>query len=269
VTAITSRDNRVTGVALASGEEIVAPVVVSGVDPKRTLVELANPVTIGPSLRWRAGNYRTPGVVAKINLVLDRLPRFTAAGGDDAQVLRGRILAAPGIDAIERAFDAAKYGRVSETPVLEATIPSLVDPSLVDGAPAETHVMSVSAQYAPYALREGSWDDAGRADAFGDGVVAVLDGLAPGLASSIRAREVITPLDLERDYGLTGGHPLHGEQALDQFFLWRPLLGSARYRLPIDGLYLCGSGAHPGGGITGQPGQNAAREILADTKRRR
>jgi phytoene dehydrogenase-like protein len=269
VTAIISRDNHATGVALASGEEIAAPVVVSGLDPKRTLVELADPVAIGPSLRWRAGNYRTPGVVAKINLVLDQLPRFKAAGGDDERLLRGRILAAPGIDAIERAFDAAKYGRVSDPPVLEATIPSLVDPSLVDDAPAGTHVMSVSAQYAPYALREGSWDDAGRPDALGDAVVAVLDGLAPGLASSIRAREVITPLDLERDYGLTGGHPLHGEQALDQFFLWRPLLGSARYRLPIDGLYLCGSGAHPGGGITGQPGQNAAREILADTKRRR
>jgi phytoene dehydrogenase-like protein len=269
VTAITSRDNRVTGVALASGEEITAPVVVSGLDPKRTLVELADPVTIGPSMRWRAGNYRTPGVVAKVNLVLDRLPRFTAAAGDDEQLLRGRILAAPGIEAIERAFDAAKYGRVSEAPVLEATIPSLVDSSLVEGAPDGTHVMSVSAQYAPYALREGSWDDAGRADAFGDAVVGVLDGLAPGLSSSIRAREVITPLDLERQYGLTGGHPLHGEQALDQFFLWRPLLGSGRYRLPIDGLYLCGSGAHPGGGITGQPGQNAAREILADVKRRR
>jgi len=269
VEAITSRDNRVTGVALASGEEIAAPVVVSGVDPKRTLVGLADPVTIGPSMRWRAGNYRTPGVVAKINLVLARLPRFTAAGGDDEQLLRGRILAAPGIEAIERAFDAAKYGRVSDTPVLEATIPSLVDPSLVEGAPAGTHVMSITAQYAPHALRDGSWDDAGRADAFGDAVVAVLDGLAPGLASSVTAREVITPLDLERDYGLTGGHPLHGEQALDQFFLWRPFLGSARYRLPIDGLYLCGSGAHPGGGITGQPGQNAAREILADAKRRR
>jgi phytoene dehydrogenase-like protein len=269
VNTITSRDNRATGVALASGEEIVAPVVVSGLDPKRTLLDLADPVTIGPSLRWRAGNYRTPGVVGKVNLVLDRLPRFTATAGDDEQLLRGRILAAPGIDAIERAFDAAKYGRVSETPVLEATIPSLVDPSLVEGAPAGTHVMSVSAQYAPYALREGSWDDAGRADALGDTVVAILDGLAPGLASSITAREVITPLDLEREYGLTGGHPLHGEQALDQFFLWRPLLGSARYRLPIDGLYLCGSGAHPGGGITGQPGQNAAREILDDMKRRR
>jgi len=269
VAAIVSRDDHVTGVALASGEEIHAPIVVSGLDPKRTLLELADPVTIGPTLRWRAGNYRTPGVVAKVNLVLDRLPRFTAAAGDDERLLRGRILAAPGIDAIERAFDAAKYGRVSDRPVLEATIPSLVDPSLVEGAKTGTHVMSIAAQYAPYAVRDGSWDDLGRADAFGDAVVAVLDDLAPGLAGSVVAREVISPLDLERTYGLTGGHPLHGEQALDQFFLWRPLLGSARYRLPIDGLYLCGSGAHPGGGITGQPGQNAAREILADAKRRR
>ena len=269
VVAVVSRDNRVTGVALAAGEEIHAPIVVSGLDPKRTLVELSDPVTIGPSMRWRAGNYRTPGVVAKVNLVVDRLPQFNAAAGDDEQLLRGRILVAPGIDAIERAFDAAKYGRVSETPVLEATIPSLVDPSLVDGAPDRTHVVSVSAQYAPYRLRAGSWDDPGRADELGDRVVGVLDELAPGLASSVRAREVITPLDLERDYGLTGGHPLHGEQALDQFFLWRPFLGSGRYRLPIDGLYLCGSGAHPDDGITGQPSQNATREILADMKRRR
>ncbi|HEX2754889.1 MAG TPA: NAD(P)/FAD-dependent oxidoreductase [Candidatus Limnocylindrales bacterium] len=269
VAAITSRDNHVTGVALASGEEIPAPIVVSGLDPKRTLVGLADPVTIGPSMRWRAGNYRTPGVVAKVNLVVDRLPRFTAAAGDDEQLLRGRILAAPGIDAIERAFDAAKYGRTSDTPVLEATIPSLVDPTLVDGAPDGTHVVSISAQYAPFKLRGGTWDDDGRADALGDKVVAVLDGLAPGFGASVRAREVITPLELERDYGLSGGHPLHGEQALDQFFLWRPFLGSGRYRLPIDGLYLCASGAHPGGGITGQPGQNAAREILSDLKRRR
>ncbi len=269
VTAIVAHDNRVTGVALASGEELLAPTVVSGLDPKRTLVELVDPVTLGPTMRWRAANYRTPGVVAKVNLVVDRLPRFTAAAGEDEHVLRGRILAAPGIDAIERAFDHAKYGRVSETPVLEATIPSLVDPGLVADAPDGTHVISISAQYAPHRLRDGSWDDAGRADAFADRVVAVLDVLAPGLAASVTAREVITPLDLERDYGLTGGHPLHGEQALDQFFLWRPFLGSARYRLPVEGLYLCASGAHPGGGITGQPGQNAAREILSDSKRRR
>ena len=269
VSAITARDNRVTGVALSSGEEIAASTVVSGLDPKRTLVDLVDPVTLGPTMRWRAGNYRTPGVVAKVNLVVDRLPRFPAAAGADEQVLRGRILAAPGIDAIERAFDAAKYGRASDTPVLEATIPSLVDPSLVEGAPAGTHVISILAQYAPRALREGSWEEKGRADAFADRVVEVLDGLAPGLAASVRAREVISPLDLERDYGLSGGHPLHGEQTLDQWFLWRPFLGSARYRLPVDGLYLCAAGAHPGGGITGQPGQNAAREILADLKRRR
>ena len=269
VVAITTRDDRVTGVALADGEEISASVVVSGLDPKRTLTALLDPVAVGPTMRWRAGNYRTPGVVAKVNLVLDRLPQFTAAAGNDEQVLRGRIVVAPGIDAIERAFDAAKYGRASDRPVLEATIASLVDPSLVEGAPTGTHVMSISAQYAPAALRDGAWDDAGRGDAFADRVVGVLEELAPGLAGSITAREVVTPLDLEREYGLTGGHPLHGEQSLDQFFLWRPFLGSARYRLPVGGLYLCGSGAHPGGGITGQPGQNAAREILADLKRRR
>ena len=269
VAAITSHDGRVTGVALQSGEEIAAGAVVSGLDPKRTLTTLADPVTIGPSMLWRAGNYRTPGVVSKVNLVVGGLPRFTAANGDDETLLRGRILVAPGIDAIERAFDASKYGRMSDSLVLEATIPSLVDPSLVDGAPAGTHVVSVIAQYTPYRLRDGSWDDDGRRESVGDAVVGALDALAPGFAGLVRAREVLTPIDLERDYGLTGGHPLHGEPGLDQFFLWRPFLGHARYRLPIDGLYLCGSGAHPGGGITGQPGQNAAREIMADLKRRR
>ena len=270
VVAITSRDDRVTGVALADGRGARGP----GRRVRRrpeadARWSLADPVTIGPSMRWRAGNYRTPGVVAKVNLVVDRLPRFAAAAGDDEQLLRGRIIAAPGIDAIERAFDAAKYGRISDTPVLEATIPSLVDPSLVDGAPDGTHVMSVSAQYAPYKLARRGVGRRRSRRRFADRVVGVLEGLAPGFAASIRAREVITPLDLERDYGLTGGHPLHGEQALDQFFLWRPLLGSGRYRLPIAGLYLCASGAHPGGGVTGQPGQNAAREILSDLKRRR
>jgi phytoene dehydrogenase-like protein len=269
VASITSRDGAVTGVALASSEEIAASSVVSGLDPKRTLAGLCDPVAVGPSMLWRAGNYRTPGVVSKVNLVLDALPRFTAAGGDEEALLRGRIVVAPGIDALERAFDASKYGRVSESLVMEATIPSLVDPSLVDGAAAGTHVMSVIAQYTPHALRDGSWDDDGRRDALADAVVAQLDALAPGLAGSVREREVLTPLNLEREYGLSGGHPLHGEPGLDQFFLWRPFLGHARYRLPIEGLYLAGSGAHPGGGVTGQPGQNAAREILADMKSRR
>jgi phytoene dehydrogenase-like protein len=267
VAAVTSRDGRVTGVALAgSGEEIGAPVVVSGLDPKRLLAGLVDPVALGPSLGWRASNIRQPGMVAKVNLALRRLPTFKAAGDEGERLLRGRIVVAPGIDAMERAFDAAKYGRPSDVPVLEATIPSLVDPSLVEGAKAGTHVMSIVVQYAPYALRDGSWDDAAR-DRIGDAAIGTLETVAPGIGKLVTARQVLSPLDLERDYGLSGGHPLHAEPALDSFFLWRPLLGHARYRMPVEGLYLCGSGAHPGGGITGGPGQNAAREILVDRKR--
>lgn len=269
VTAITSRDGRATGVVLASGEEIAGRAVVSGVDPKRTLVGLVDPVALGPSLGWRAGNIRTPGVVAKVNLALRKLPVFPAAGDDAERLLRGRIVVAPGIDAMERAFDASKYGRMSETPIVEATIPSLVDPSLVEGARPGSHVMSVIAQYAPYRLHGGAWD-AAAADAFGDAVMATLESVAPGIGKLVTHRQVLTPVDLERDHGLTGGHPLHAEPGLDQFYLWRPLFGHARYRIGgLEGLYLCGSGAHPGGGITGGPGQNAAREILSDLNRRR
>jgi phytoene dehydrogenase-like protein len=267
VERVISRDGRATGVALDSGEEIGARIVVSGLDPKRTLVGLVDPVALGPSLGWRADNIRQPGVVAKINLVLSKLPVFPAAAADPEALLRGRILVAPGIDAMERAFDAAKYGRMSDEPILEATIPSLIDPSLVEGAKPGTHVMSVVLQYAPYALREGAWDD--RREAVGDAAIRVLERVAKGIGKLVTERQVITPLDLERDYGLTGGHPLHAEPGLDQFFLWRPLLGHARYRMPLDGLYLAGSGAHPGGGLTGGPGQNAAREILVDWKKRR
>jgi phytoene dehydrogenase-like protein len=266
VRSITSRDGRATGVVLSDGEELTASAVVAGIDPKQVLTRLADPVAIGPSLLWRAGNIRTPGTVAKVNLVLAAVPRFTAAGDDD-RLLRGRILITPGIDHLERAHDAAKFGRPSDDPILEATIPSLVDPSLVDGAAAGTQVMSVIVQPTPYKLRDGSWDE--HREAFGDLVVKTLDQYAPGLEASVVARQVLTPVDLERDYGLTGGHPMHGEHGLDQFYLWRPLLGHARYRLGLDGLYLAGAGAHPGGGVTGQNGQNAAREILADWKRRR
>jgi phytoene dehydrogenase-like protein len=266
VAAIDSSDGRARGVILAGGEEIAARAVVSGADPKGTLLGLVDPVTLGPSLGWRAGNIRTPGVVAKVNLALRGLPTFPAAGGDESQ-LHGRIVLAPSIDAIERAFDASKYGRWSESPVLEATIPSLADPSLVEGAPGGTHVMSVIAQYAPYALRDGTWET--ERERFGDAVLATLEGVAPGIGDLVTHREILTAVDLESRFGLTGGHPLHAEAGLDQFYLWRPLLGHARYRLGgIDGLYLCGSGAHPGGGITGGPGQNAAREILSDLRKR-
>ncbi|HEY2915893.1 MAG TPA: NAD(P)/FAD-dependent oxidoreductase [Candidatus Limnocylindrales bacterium] len=266
VTAITSRDGRATGVALASGEEITARAVVAGIDPKQVLTRLADPVAVGPNLLWRAGNIRTPGTVAKVNLALAGLPRFAAAGAEMRQV-RGRIVIAPGIDAMERAHDAAKFGRLPDAPIMEATIPSLADPSLVDGAAPGTHVMSVIIQAIPFALRDRSWDDA--REELGDLVVKTLDAHAPGLAGLVTARQVLTPADLERDFGLTGGHPMHGEQGLDQFFLWRPLLGHPRHRLALDGLYLAGAGSHPGGGITGQNGQNAAREIVGDLRKRR
>jgi phytoene dehydrogenase-like protein len=264
VVKVISSGNRAAGVALAGGEEISAPIVVSGLDPKRTLLALVDPVSLGPTLVWRAGNLRLPGVVGKVNLALAGLPRFAGAGGEDPVRLSGRIVVAPGIDYLERAFDASKYGRVSEEPYLEATVPSLLDPS---AAPPGQHVMSVLVQWAPYHRREGSWDT--EREGLGDLVLKTLETYAPGIANLVVGRQVITPLDLERDYGLTEGHPLHGEPALDQFFAWRPLLGSARYRLPLPGLYLCGSGAHPGGGVTGAPGANAAREIIADRKTKR
>lgn len=267
VASVSSADGVVTGVVLESGEEIAAPAVVSGIDPKRLLTSLVDPVTVGPNMRWRAGNIRTPAVSAKVNLVLDGLPEFPAAGGD-ARLLRGRIqVGTSSIDAMEHAFDASKYGRFAEQPVLEATIPSLVDPSLVAGAPEGTHVMSVIAQWMPSGLSAGDWG--AQRDAVGDAVLRSLESVAPGISSRVTARQVLTPADLEREYGLSGGHPMHAEPALDSFWLWRPLLGWSRYRMPVSGLYLAGSGAHPGGGVTGAPGRNAAREVLADRKRRR
>lgn len=267
VAVVTTADGVVTGVALESGEEVAATAVVSGLDPKRLLTTMLDPVTVGPNMRWRAGNIRTPGTSAKVNLVLDGLPEFPAAGGD-ARLLRGRIqVGTSSIDAVERAFDASKYGEISESPILEATIPSLVDPSLVAGAPEGTHVMSVLVQWMPPKLTSDEW--ATKRDAVGDLAIRTLETVAPGIGARVTARQVLTPADLESEYGLTGGHPMHAEPALDSFWLWRPLLGWARYRMPVEGLYLAGSGAHPGGGVTGAPGRNAAREVIADRRRRR
>jgi phytoene dehydrogenase-like protein len=231
-----------------------------------------------------------------VNFGLADLPRFVAVAGgaggrgqtggrsatrgadgaaEAEQRLRGRIVIAPGVDWLDRAHDAATFGRLPEAPILEATIPSLIDPRLIDDAardrghtrPPIRHVMSVLVHDTPYALRDGDWDH--HREPLGDLVQRTLEPYAPGFGGLVTARQVITPLDLERTYGLTGGHPDHAEQGLDQWFAWRPLLGSARYRLPLSGLYLCGSGAHPGGGVTGAPGENAAREILADWRSRR
>jgi phytoene dehydrogenase-like protein len=257
VVGIRSRDTRALGVTLAGGTELNAPTIVSAADPKRTAA-LCDPVTLGPSMVWRTGNIRQPGATARINFALSGLPAFH---GGDAERLAGRIVIGPSIDDVERAMDAVKYGHVSEEPLLEATIPSLTDPSL---APEGKHVMSVVFQAAPYTLRDADW--ATERDRTGDIAVKALERYAPGFGELVEAREVITPVDMEASYGLSGGHIQHAESALDQFFAWRPLLGEARYAFLLEGLYLAGSGAHPGGGITGGPGANAARQILKDTK---
>jgi phytoene dehydrogenase-like protein len=267
VAAFRDDHERITGVALASGEEIDAGTVVSGLDPRRTLADLLDPETLGPELGWEVDNLRDRGVTAKVNLALSELPSFTGLDGDDgAMRLRGRIVLAPSVRYLDQAADAPKYGRISEAPWLEAIIPSLVDPLLVDGAAdgGVKHVMSVLVQSTPYALRESDW--ASEREALGDLVVKTLETAAPGIGAQVVARQVLTPLDIERDYGISGGHPLHLEPGLDQFFAWRPLLGYARHRMPVDGLYLCGAGAHPGGGVTGLPGRNAAAAVLADRK---
>jgi phytoene dehydrogenase-like protein len=263
VAVIRTAGSSVEGVTLADGEEIDARIVASNADPKQTLLRLVDPALIGPTLGWRAEHIRAPGVVAKVTLELDGLP---AIGGVDDERLKGRIVIAPSLEYAERAFNDSKYGRISEEPYLEATIPTLSDPSL---APEGKHVLNVLFQYAPRDLRDADWDDA-TGDRVADLAVQTLEAHAPGLTERVVSRHVVTPADLEREYGLTGGHPMHGEHALDQFFAWRPLLGQARYRLAgIRGLYLCGAGAHPGGGITGGPGRNAAKAILADVRRAR
>jgi phytoene dehydrogenase-like protein len=261
VEGIITRNGRAVGVALTGGEELNARAVVTAADPKRTLTELVDPVVVGPHLSWRAANIRTSGAVSKVNLVLSGLPSF--AGADSPEHLAGRIVIGPSVDYLEHAFDASKFGRMSEEPYLEATIPTISDPTL---APEGQHVMSIVVQWTPFRLREGDWD--AERDHLADVTVKTMERFAPGLGELVTARQVITPTDLERDYGLSGGHVYHAEPGLDQFFAWRPMFGHARYRFGIPGLYLCGSGAHPGGGVTGAPGANAAREIL-DVLRKR
>jgi len=249
-------------VVLEGGEEIEARVVVSNADPRTTFLKLIDPIDLEPGFLLKMRNYRAPGVVAKINLALDGLPAFR--GVDEPAKLSGRIHIGPEIDYLERAFDASKYGEFSSDPYLDVTIPSLGDPSL---APAGKHVMSIHVQYAPYKLRQGDWP--GRRDEFGNIVIDKLEAYASAIREMIAAAQVITPLDLEQKYGLSGGHIHHGEQTLDQFFTFRPLIGWAQYRTPLKRLYLCGAGAHPGGGLTGLPGANAAREIARDFKERK
>jgi phytoene dehydrogenase-like protein len=253
------KDGAVTGVVLADGEEIAVEAAVSGVDPKRTFFNLVDPSQLDPVFANRMKNFRANGNVAKINLALGGLPTFPALDATESSLksLSGRIHIGPEIDYLERAFDASKYGEFSKVPWLDVTIPTILDPSL---APDGRHVLSAYVQFAPYKLREGNWD-ARRKD-LGDTVIKTLSTYAPNLPGFVEGIQVITPKDLETSYGFTGGHIFHGELALDQLFTMRPVLDWARYKTPILGLFLCGSGTHPGNGLTGASGANAAREII-------
>jgi phytoene dehydrogenase-like protein len=255
------KDGAATGVALANGEQLAAKAVISNADPRRTMLRLVDPTHLTPDFVQKLQNFRMPGTVAKMNLALSGLPKFKGINGDGA-ALRGRIHIGPEIDYLERAFDESKYGNFSPHPYLEVTIPSLTDPSL---APAGKHVISVYMQYAPFKLKAGDWET--QRDALGNTVVKTLAEYAPNLPDLVEDGQIITPKDLEQEYGLTGGHIFHGELALDQFFTMRPLLGWARYSTPIRNLYLCGSGTHPGAGLTGGSGMNAAREIVKELRR--
>ena len=259
VKQILVKNGRVTGVALANGEEIAAKAVVSGADPRRTFLSLLDPVHLPPSFVVKMQNYRCNGTAAKINVALDALPTFFALKNpsDANSALAGRIHIGPGIDYLERAFDDSKYGEFSRAPYLDISIPSILDSSL---APAGKHVMSIYMQFAPYKLKQGDWTQ--QRDPLRDTVLKTLSAYAPDLPQKILAVQTITPKELDITYGLTGGHPFHGELALDQIFTMRPLLGWARYATPVAGLFLCGNGTHPGNGVTGASGQNAAREIL-------
>jgi phytoene dehydrogenase-like protein len=258
VANILVRGNRAGGVVLESGDEIHATVVVSSVDPRLTFQRFIDPGILPDDFVQDIRRYKFRGSSAKVNLALDALPDFTALPGPGPH-LRGAVSISPGVDYMERAYDDAKYGRFSRRPYMDIVIPSLTDTSL---APPGKHVMSCFVQYAPYELKEGTWDD--QREAFGDTVIDTIAEYAPNIRSIIRHRQVVTPLDLEREWGLSEGNIFQGELTLEQLFFLRPAPGWARYRTPIDNLYMCGSATHPGGGIMGAPGRNAAMRILSD-----
>ncbi len=248
-------DDRAAGVVLQSGESFLADTVISNADPKTTFLGLLGSEHLDTGFVRRVKHLRARGLSAKLHLALDRLPRFN--GVEDA-ALRGRLLVSPSLEYIERAFNHAKYGEFSQAPILEVTVPTVADPQL---APAGKHVLSVVVQYVPYQLAAGEWGEQqkGRLTQI---VVDLLDAHAPGLGDSIVATELLTPADIEREFRISGGHWHHAELALDQFLMVRPVPGAAQYNTPLAGLFLCGAGTHPGGGVMGVAGRNAARQVL-------
>jgi phytoene dehydrogenase-like protein len=258
VQRITVKNGAATGVVLADGREVQAPVVASNADCNVTFTKLMESSLLPPDFAEAIGRIGYESASLKINVALERLPSFKALPGHEpGPQHRGTVHLCPDQDYIERGYDDAKYGRPSKDPILECTMASAVDPTV---APPGKHLMSMFIQYAPYKLREGSWDTI--KDQFADRCFDVLEEYAPGFKSSVIARQVVTPLDLERTFGLTGGNIFQGAMALNQLFFLRPAAGWAGYKTPIKGLYLCGAAAHPGGGVIGAAGWNAARVIL-------
>jgi phytoene dehydrogenase-like protein len=257
VAKIVVKGGRATGVVLESGVEITAKTVASCADPKRTFLGLMDSSDVNAEFRTAIRQMRCEGTSLKINLALSGLPDFKARPGTPGPQHGATMHICPSIEYVERAWDDAKYGRPSKSPLLEMTIPTMYDASL---APPGKHIMGIFLQYAPYTLREGNWDEL--REPFYNRVIDIVAEYAPNIRDIIIDKLVLTPLDLERRYGITGGNIFHGEMSLDQMFVMRPVPGWARYRMPVRGLYLCGSGAHPGGGVMGAPGYNCAREML-------
>jgi phytoene dehydrogenase-like protein len=260
VARIAVTHGQATGVVLASGDELTADVVLSSVDPRLTFLTFIGEKELPADFVQDIRRYKFRGSSGKVNLALDALPNFTALPGPGAH-LRGAVSISPSVDYMERAFDQAKYGEYSRRPYIDIVIPTLTDPSI---APPGKHVMSCFVQYAPYALKSGTWDE--QRDAFGDTVLDTLQEFAPNIRDILLHRQVLTPLDIERQFGLTEGNIFQGELTLEQLFFLRPAPGWARYTTPIRNLWLCGSAAHPGGGIMGAPGRNAALRILGQTR---
>ncbi|HEY1337902.1 MAG TPA: NAD(P)/FAD-dependent oxidoreductase [Bryobacteraceae bacterium] len=250
------RSGRAYGVVLENGDEIEASAIASNADPKVTFLRLVDRRDLPDEFVDAIRRFRIEGTSAKINLALNGLPEFTAYPGAPGPHHRATMHICPNIEYVERAWDDAKYGRPSDRPLLELTIPTMYDPSL---APPGKHIMGIFLQYAPYTLRQGTWDEL--REPFGDRVIDLIAEYAPNIRSIVEHRQVLSPLDLERRFGITGGNIFHGEMSLDQMFVMRPVAGWARYRTPIHGLFLCGSGAHPGGGVMGAPGYNCARAM--------
>ena len=252
------KNGRATGVALANGDEIHAETIISGLDPRRTYLGLVGREHLDDEVVEQIGHYKYRGSSGKVNLAVDRLPEFKCRPGDGPH-LYGDVAIAPSVRYLEKAYDQAKYGDFSERPYINMVVPSLIDPTM---APPGKHVISCFVQYAPYDIREGAPNWPQRREAFGDAVVDTLAEYIPGLRESILHRQVLTPWDLEQEYGLTEGNIFHGELSLEQLLYLRPVAGWAKYKTPVRGLWMCASGTHPGGGIMGASGEMAAKAIL-------